>query len=80
MTRRLQLSGEGSSTDSTVGKGGAAVEASPKLKLAEKSSKKGSSNKDSYGGSILSVSTSEDGFETVTMSPDARGMCVMQGI
>ena len=82
MSRRLQLSSEDSPSASAPSRGGGAgIEAaSPKLKLADKS-KKGSptstaetrERSGSYGGSVLTVSTSEDGFETVSMLPDVRG-------
>ena len=83
LNRRLQTAREGSahSDDSLDGRGGAS-DLSPKLALADKprvGSKKsggggggGGRGESSYGGSILSVSAGGDGFENVTMSPDAR--------
>ena len=45
--------------------------ASPmKLEASERS---GGRESGSFGGSMLTVTSSENGFETVTMSPDARG-------
>lgn len=81
LTRRLQTSADPSSniSDDSLGRGGEGG-ASPKLELATKSGKKSRKGAEgggerSYGGSVLTVSSSSDGFETVTMSPDERSEC-----
>lgn len=84
LTRRLsQMSSDDSSmgggaSDAASG-GRASSSSSPKLKLAasfEESGKGSSLSSRSFGGSFLTTESSEDGFETVNMSPDARGQLV----
>ena len=78
LTRRLSEASV-SAEPSASGVGGASPDSCPKLKVASKLRKKlaaGGDDKDkagSFGGSVLTVSSSEDGFETVTMSPDVTG-------
>ena len=77
LTRRLQTATEPSSniSDDSMEMDGA----SPKLELASKPSRKGAKGgggeESRYGGSVLTVSSSSDGFETVSMSPDEEGEC-----
>lgn len=77
MNRRLQTAREGSThSDDSLDRMGVASDLSPKLALADKpivgSKRSGGGGEGSYGGSILTVSASDDGFENVTISPDAR--------
>ncbi len=85
LTRRLQTIGEASThSDDSLEKVGGASGSSPKLLSAAKKSKKESSKGGGegggggggggrFGGNVLTVSSEDNGFEAVTMSPDERG-------
>ena len=78
LSRRLHTALQGSTNsedDSQEREKGGASGACVKLEPASKSKKgkKRDEGGSSYGGSVLTVSSSSDGFETVTMSPDERG-------
>ncbi len=80
MSRRLQTAAELSSNSEDAPD--FASDACPKLELSGKSGGKakrsgsssggGGGEEGRFGGSVLTVSSSSDGFETVSMSPDER--------
>lgn len=80
LNRHIQeLADSSSQTSSSKQTGGASLKLAPKLDSSGGTKPKSGSQSgrersgSSYGGSVLTVSSSSDGFETVNMSPDERG-------